>query len=351
MIDGTLVDFDGRPAVRFQRTFPYPPQRLWRAVTEPDELAHWFPSRVQLEPRAGGRVEFSGDPNLPPASGSVLVYEPPRRLAFTWGPDQLHFELDRVDPDACRLTLINVLGERQAAARNAAGWNLCLAEPRHLPRRRRRRRPRHRHGHLVAPLRRVRRRGSAIWRAHPGPTAGFPHVVRPSRCAPRFVTLPGTMPDRNRRWAALGLVCLASLMIVLDATIVNVALPAIQRDLGFAQTDLAWVVNAYLLTFGGCMLIAGRAADLFGRRRVLMGGIALFTAASLACGLASSQAFIVVARAIQGIGGATVSAVSLSIVLVLFVEQADRAKAMSTGVSSARVAAGGVIAGGLPRRA
>ena len=129
MIDsGTLVDFDGRPAVRFQRTFPYPPQRLWRAVTEPDELAHWFPSRVQLEPRAGGRVEFSGDPNLPPASGSVLVYEPPRRLAFTWGPDELHFELDPVDPDACRLTLINVLGERQAAARNAAGWNLCLAE-------------------------------------------------------------------------------------------------------------------------------------------------------------------------------------------------------------------------------
>jgi EmrB/QacA subfamily drug resistance transporter len=156
------------------------------------------------------------------------------------------------------------------------------------------------------------------------------------------------MSDRNRRWAALGLVCLASLMIVLDATIVNVALPAIQRDLGFSQTDLAWVVNAYLLTFGGCMLIAGRAADLLGRRRVLMGGIALFTAASLACGLASSQTFIVVARAIQGIGGATVSAVSLSIVLVLFTAQADRAKAMSIwGFVGSGGGTVGVIAGGL----
>jgi EmrB/QacA subfamily drug resistance transporter len=156
------------------------------------------------------------------------------------------------------------------------------------------------------------------------------------------------MSDRNRRWLALGLVCLASLMIVLDATIVNVALPAIQQDLGFTQADLAWVVNAYLLTFGGCMLIAGRTADLLGRRRVLMGGIALFTAASLACGLASSQTFIVVARAIQGIGGATVSAVSLSIVLVLFREQADRAKAMSIwGFVGSGGGTVGVIAGGL----
>ncbi|MBV9356789.1 MAG: MFS transporter [Chloroflexi bacterium] len=156
------------------------------------------------------------------------------------------------------------------------------------------------------------------------------------------------MSDHNRRWLALGLVCLASLMIVLDATIVNVALPAIQQDLGFAQADLAWVVNAYLLTFGGCMLIAGRTADLLGRRRVLMGGIALFTGASLACGLASSQTFIVIARAIQGIGGATVSAVSLSIVLVLFTEQADRAKAMSIwGFVGSGGGTVGVIAGGL----
>src|SRR5712691_13524074 len=102
--------------------------------------------------------------------------------------------------------------------------------------------------------------------------------------------------DRNRRWFALGMVCLSSLMIVLDGTIVNVALPAIQQDLGFAQADLAWVVNAYLLTFGGFMLLSGRLADLVGRRTVLMVGIGLFTLASLACGLANSQAVIVIAR-------------------------------------------------------
>jgi EmrB/QacA subfamily drug resistance transporter len=152
----------------------------------------------------------------------------------------------------------------------------------------------------------------------------------------------------NRRWLALGMVCLASLMIVLDATIVNVALPAIQQDLGFSQADLAWIVNAYLLTFGGCMLLAGRAADIIGRRTVLMVGIAVFTLASLACGLAQSQTLIVVARSIQGIGGSIVSAVSLSILLVLFTEQAERAKAMSIwGFVGSGGGTVGVILGGL----
>src|SRR5260370_27732310 len=108
------------------------------------------------------------------------------------------------------------------------------------------------------------------------------------------------------------MVCLCSLMIVLDGTIVNVALPSIQQDLGFSQQDLAWVVNAYLLTFGGFMLLAGRAADLLGRRAVLMTGIALFTAASLACGLAHSQALIVFSRRVQRVGGAFVASWSPS---------------------------------------
>jgi MFS family permease len=137
-------------------------------------------------------------------------------------------------------------------------------------------------------------------------------------------------------------------MIVLDATIVNVALPAIQQDLGFSQADLAWMVNAYLLTFGGCMLLAGRAADLLGRRAVLMTGIGLFTIASLACGLANSETVIVVARGIQGIGGSIVSSVSLSIVLVLFTSTADRAKAMSIwGFVGSGGGTVGVILGGL----
>ena len=154
--------------------------------------------------------------------------------------------------------------------------------------------------------------------------------------------------ERNRRWFALGMVCLASLMIVLDATIVNVALPAIQQDLGFSQADLAWIVNAYLLTFGGCMLLAGRTADIVGRRGTLIFGIALFSLASLACGLAQSQTMLIVARAIQGIGGAIVSGVSASIVLVLFQKQSERAKALSVwGFVGSGGGTVGVIAGGL----
>jgi EmrB/QacA subfamily drug resistance transporter len=144
------------------------------------------------------------------------------------------------------------------------------------------------------------------------------------------------------------MVCLSSLMIVLDGTIVNVALPSLQQDLGFSQAGLAWVVNAYLLTFGGFMLLSGRAADLLGRRAVLMAGIALFTIASLACGLASSQTAIVIARGVQGIGGSIVASVSLSIVLVLFPEPAERAKAMSIwGFVGSGGGTVGVIAGGV----
>src|SRR5438876_1797360 len=117
--------------------------------------------------------------------------------------------------------------------------------------------------------------------------------------------------NSRTRWYALIVLCLGSLMIVLDTTIVNVALPSIRTDLGFSQTSLAWVVNAYLLTFGGFLLLGGRLGDLFGHRRLFLSGITLFTLASLGCGLSSSQAFLVSARAVQGVGGAIASAVSL----------------------------------------
>jgi MFS family permease len=137
-------------------------------------------------------------------------------------------------------------------------------------------------------------------------------------------------------------------MMVLDATIVNFALPAIQKDLGFSQSGLAWVVNAYLLTFGGLMLISGRAADLLGRRRVLVWGIALFTGASLVCGLSSSQAMLVIARGVQGIGGSIIGAVALSMIVALFPEQAERAKAMGVwGFVSSGGGTLGVILGGV----
>ena len=149
-----------------------------------------------------------------------------------------------------------------------------------------------------------------------------------------------TMNDRTR-WYALYVLCLASLMIVLDATIVNVALPSIRKDLGFSQTSLAWVVNAYLLTYGGCLLLGGRLGDLFGHRRLFLTGISLFTLASLACGVSTSQELLLGARAVQGVGGAIASAVSLSLMMTLFTEPADRAKAM--GVFGFVAAGGGSI--------
>src|SRR5438309_3440327 len=115
--------------------------------------------------------------------------------------------------------------------------------------------------------------------------------------------MPVVLNSRTR-WFALIVLCLGSLMIVLDSTIVNVALPSIRADLGFSKTSLAWVVNAYLLTFGGFLLLGGRLGDLFGHRRLFLIGITLFTLASLACGLATSQGFLVGPRAIQGLGGA-----------------------------------------------
>jgi EmrB/QacA subfamily drug resistance transporter len=155
--------------------------------------------------------------------------------------------------------------------------------------------------------------------------------------------------DGRRRWLALYILCLGDLMIVLDGTIVNVALPSIRADLGFSETSLAWVVNAYLLTFGGFLLLGGRLGDLFGHRRLFLIGITVFTVASLACGLASSQEFLVGARAVQGLGGAIVSVVALSLIMILFTEEAERAKAMGvvgfvlSGGGTAGVLLGGVL--------
>jgi EmrB/QacA subfamily drug resistance transporter len=147
--------------------------------------------------------------------------------------------------------------------------------------------------------------------------------------------------DSRTRWVALILLCMGSLMIVLDTTIVNVALPSIRQDLGFSPTSLAWVVNAYMLTFGGFLLLGGRLGDHFGHRRLFIGGITLFTLASLVCGTAGSQGLLVAARAVQGFGGAIVSAVALSLIVSLFVEPAERAKAM--GVFGFVAAGGGTI--------
>ncbi len=154
--------------------------------------------------------------------------------------------------------------------------------------------------------------------------------------------------DHRTRWMALIVLCLGDLMIVLDTTIVNVALPSIREDLGFSETSLAWVVNAYLLSFGGLLLLGGRLGDLYGHRRLFLVGIAAFTAASIACGLAGSPHVLVAARAVQGLGGAIVSAVALSLIMTLFTEPAERAKAMGViGFVSAGGGSLGVLAGGV----
>jgi len=156
-----------------------------------------------------------------------------------------------------------------------------------------------------------------------------------------------TSTDRNR-WLALYVLCGGMLMIVLDATIVNVALPSIQDDLGFSQSNLAWVVNAYLIAFGGLLLLAGRLGDLIGQRRIFLLGLAVFTVASLACAIAQSQGMLIGARFVQGVGGALASAVILGMIVTLFPEPREQAKAIGVYAFVASAGASiGLLAGGL----
>ena len=157
----------------------------------------------------------------------------------------------------------------------------------------------------------------------------------------------------RKRWLAFYLLCAGEFMIVIDTTIINVALPSIQADLKFTEASLVWVVNAYMVTYGGFLLLGGRLGDLYGNRRWFLLGTALFTAASLACALANTQWLLVAARAVQGLGGAAVSAIALSLIMNLFSEAADRAKAMGifgficAGGGSVGVLAGGFLTGAL----
>lgn len=155
----------------------------------------------------------------------------------------------------------------------------------------------------------------------------------------------------DKRWLALIVLCLGDLMIVLDTTIVNVALPSIKADLGFTETSLVWVVNAYMLTFAGFLLLGGRLGDLFGQRRLFLVGLTIFTLASFACGIADTKTILIVARALQGIGGAIVGAIALSLIMNLFQEPKERARAMgiigfiSAGGGSVGVLLGGILTG------
>src|SRR3954469_14765969 len=156
------------------------------------------------------------------------------------------------------------------------------------------------------------------------------------------------MTTEKNRWVALYVLCTGVLMIVLDATVVNVALPTIKADLNFSQSNLAWVVNAYLIAFGGSLLLAGRLGDLLGYRRIFMIGLGVFTGASLVCALSQSQETLIAARFVQGAGGALASAVTLGMIVTMFPEPRDQAKAI--GVYGFVASAGGsigLLAGGV----
>jgi EmrB/QacA subfamily drug resistance transporter len=162
------------------------------------------------------------------------------------------------------------------------------------------------------------------------------------------MTVSTTVTDDSTRWLALYVLCVGMLMIVLDSTIVNVALPSIQDDLGFSQNDLAWVVNAYLIAFGGLLLLAGRTGDLIGQRRIFLLGLAVFTSASLLCALAQSQGVLIGARFVQGVGGALTSAVILGMIVTMFPEPREQARAI--GIYTFVAVAGGsigLLAGGV----
>jgi len=154
--------------------------------------------------------------------------------------------------------------------------------------------------------------------------------------------------EGNRRWLALISLCLGVMMIVLNSTIVNVALPSIRADLGFSETSLVWVVNTYMLVFGGFILLAGRLGDLYGGRRLFLFGIVLFTGASLLCGISTSRAALIGARALQGLGGAAVSATALSLIVNMFPEQREHTKAMGVyGFVTSGGGSIGILLGGL----
>jgi uncharacterized protein YndB with AHSA1/START domain len=127
-LTGTYLTLDdGRPAVRFSRTYDHPVERVWRFVTDPDELAQWFPSRADIDLSPGGTIKFSGDPNMENSTGRVIAVEVPRHLSFEWGGDELSFDLEALDDGRTRFTLTNVLSAADTAARNGAGWEVCLA--------------------------------------------------------------------------------------------------------------------------------------------------------------------------------------------------------------------------------
>src|SRR5438876_4620402 len=185
--------------------------------------------------------------------------------------------------------------------------------------------------------------------ARTNPISGGKMATKSMTNHPDAESIAGEIPGiSGSRWLALVVLCAGFLMIILDQTIVNVALPSIQNDLGFSQSSLAWVINAYLIAFGGLLLLAGRLGDLIGRKRIFLAGLAVFTSASFLCGISVNPEMLVAARFVQGLGGAMTSSVILGMIVTLFPEPQVRVRAI--GVYSFVASAGaaiGLLAGGV----
>jgi EmrB/QacA subfamily drug resistance transporter len=240
------------------------------------------------------------------ATAGAVAERAARRVEEAYAAELAHSGRGRRSVPARALRDAGALGAARASLRSLGGSPRVAAAP-------------------------LRARAERLW------GAGSADAGEPSRSTER------------RRWIALAVLCLGQLMMVLDATIVNVALPSIQRDLHFTQQNLTWVLNGYLITFGGFLLLAGRMGDLVGRKKVFLTGIVVFTAASILCGVASTQGMLIGARVLQGVGGAIASSVILAIIVTEFPAAAERARAMgvyafvSAGGGSIGLLAGGVL--------
>ena len=370
-----------------RRAFPAPIEDVWDACTTAERIGRWL-MPVTGDLRLGGKYQLEGN-----AGGEILSCEPPRLLRVTWvmgeGPaSEVEVRLAPGDGAETMLELAHTavvdpeFWTKYGPGAVGVGWDLALLGL-FLYLSTGRDRPEDPAAWAANPdAREFITRSSEAWgvassKAGPSEAAAADRRRRDYRLLPAAAALArpcprppvaavsfgsaasptkrttnksrrGTAMEDRSRWVALGVLCTGMLMIVLDMTIVNVALPSIQADLGFSQSSLAWVVNAYLIAFAGLLLLAGRLGDLAGRRNVFIAGLGVFTVASLLCGVAANQEMLVAARFLQGIGGALTSAVILGMIVTMFANPREQAKAIGVFAFVASAgAAVGLLAGGI----
>ena len=314
-----------------ERSFPAAAPRVFAAWSSAEAKSRWFGpgsrASIELDFQVGGHERFSAQGPDGARYRYIALYQdivPDERIVYTY---EMYRDEDRISVSVATIEL-TASGEETQLTLTEQGVFLD--------------------GHdTVAPARARHARADRQAGGGAGLVSATIRQARPAAGEEARAPSAGAGGGASR-WAALYVLCAGMLMIVLDVTVVNVALPSIQDQLHFSNASLAWVVNAYLISFGGLLLLAGRLGDLVGRRRVFLAGIGLFTLASLLCGLADSQALLVGARFLQGVGGAMTSAVILGMIVTMFPAPREQAKAI--GVYAFVASAGGsvgLLAGGV----